>query len=136
MMNAIILKNIRRIFKRTIGVIKRQVKEVVAVDDISFEIKAGELFGLLGPNGAGKTTLVKMLITTFSTAVLGLLMGCVGLITRNVMLINNTIYFMLLLFSGANLDISTLPKWMQMISNFIPLTRGIALSQIIIEVGK
>jgi len=62
-MNAIILKNIRRIFKTTIGVIKRQVKEVVAVDDISFEIKAGELFGLLGPNGAGKTTMVKMLTT-------------------------------------------------------------------------
>ena len=32
-------------------------------------------------------------ITTFSTASLGLLMGCLGLITRNVMLVNNTVYF-------------------------------------------
>jgi ABC-2 type transport system ATP-binding protein len=33
------------------------------VEDISFQIQEGELFGLLGPNGAGKTTTVKMLTT-------------------------------------------------------------------------
>jgi ABC-2 type transport system ATP-binding protein len=44
-------------------VIKRSSKEIVAVDDVSFEIQEGELFGLLGPNGAGKTTTVKMLTT-------------------------------------------------------------------------
>jgi len=34
-----------------------------AVDNISFEVKEGELFGLLGPNGAGKTTTLNMLTT-------------------------------------------------------------------------
>ncbi|MCD6371213.1 MAG: ATP-binding cassette domain-containing protein [Candidatus Aenigmarchaeota archaeon] len=34
-----------------------------AVDNISFEVKKGELFGLLGPNGAGKTTTINMLST-------------------------------------------------------------------------
>jgi len=34
-----------------------------AVDNISFNVKKGEIFGLLGPNGAGKTTLIKMLVT-------------------------------------------------------------------------
>ena len=34
---------------------------LVAVDDISFEVKKGELFGFLGPNGAGKTTTIRML---------------------------------------------------------------------------
>ena len=35
----------------------------VAVDDLSFHVKKGEIFGLLGPNGAGKTTTIKMLAT-------------------------------------------------------------------------
>ena len=36
---------------------------IKAVDDISFNIKEGEVFGLLGPNGAGKTTTIRMLLT-------------------------------------------------------------------------
>lgn len=34
----------------------------VAVDDVSFSIQRGEIFGLLGPNGAGKTTTIRMLL--------------------------------------------------------------------------
>ena len=37
-------------------------KEVVAVDDVSFSVGAGEVYGLLGPNGAGKTTTLRMLL--------------------------------------------------------------------------
>lgn len=62
-MDAIEVSHLRRIFSSQIGVIKRTTREVVAVDDISFQIQEGELFGLLGPNGAGKTTTVKMLTT-------------------------------------------------------------------------
>jgi ABC-2 type transport system ATP-binding protein len=36
---------------------------LVAVEDVSFSVKAGEIFGLIGPNGAGKSTLIKMLTT-------------------------------------------------------------------------
>jgi ABC-2 type transport system ATP-binding protein len=47
----------------------------VAVDDISFDIKKGEIFGLLGPNGAGKSTTIRMLSTlsrpTKGTATIG-----------------------------------------------------------------
>ncbi|MFQ6116684.1 MAG: ATP-binding cassette domain-containing protein, partial [Candidatus Bipolaricaulia bacterium] len=35
---------------------------IVAVDDISFSVERGEIFGLLGPNGAGKSTTIKVLI--------------------------------------------------------------------------
>jgi ABC-2 type transport system ATP-binding protein len=63
LVNAIEVSHFRRTFKSNIGVIKRTTKEIVAVDDVSFEIREGELFGLLGPNGAGKTTTVKMLTT-------------------------------------------------------------------------
>ncbi len=34
----------------------------VAVDNVSFEVSAGEIFGFLGPNGAGKTTTIKMIV--------------------------------------------------------------------------
>ena len=62
-MNAIEVSHLRRIYKVTVGVVRRSIKEVVAVDDISFDVAQGELFGLVGPNGAGKTTTVKMLAT-------------------------------------------------------------------------
>ncbi len=39
----------------------RTYKSVVAVDELSFQIEAGERIGFLGPNGAGKTTTLKML---------------------------------------------------------------------------
>ncbi len=36
-----------------------------AVDDVSFDIRGGEIFGLLGPNGAGKTTMIRMILDLF-----------------------------------------------------------------------
>jgi ABC-2 type transport system ATP-binding protein len=38
-------------------------KTVIAVNDISFDVRRGEIFGLLGPNGAGKSTLIRILTT-------------------------------------------------------------------------
>lgn len=51
-MNAIEIKNISKSY----GGIK-------ALDNVSFEVKKGELFGLIGPDGAGKTTLFRLLTT-------------------------------------------------------------------------
>jgi ABC-2 type transport system ATP-binding protein len=59
---AIEARHLRRVYvtgRRLFG----QRKEIVAVEDISFSIPAGTIFGLLGPNGAGKTTTIKMLST-------------------------------------------------------------------------
>ncbi len=41
--------------------VKRKYTDVKAVDDVSFQIDAGEIIGFLGPNGAGKTTTLKVL---------------------------------------------------------------------------
>lgn len=40
-----------------------KTKKKVAVDDVSFEAREGEIFGLLGPNGAGKTTTLRSIAT-------------------------------------------------------------------------
>lgn len=41
----------------------KRFNNLVAVDNISFDIELGEIFGILGPNGAGKTTILSMLAT-------------------------------------------------------------------------
>ena len=43
--------------------LSKSYQEVKALDDISFEVNRGELFGLIGPDGAGKTTLMRILTT-------------------------------------------------------------------------
>jgi ABC-2 type transport system ATP-binding protein len=43
----------------TVDHLRKSYGRVVAVDDVSFEVEAGEIFGILGPNGAGKTTTVE-----------------------------------------------------------------------------
>jgi ABC-2 type transport system ATP-binding protein len=54
----------------------RKFGDFVAVDDISFDVPAGQIFGFLGPNGSGKTTTIRMLLgllkpTTGTAMVLG-----------------------------------------------------------------
>ncbi|HXV28337.1 MAG TPA: ABC transporter ATP-binding protein, partial [bacterium] len=39
-----------------------------ALEDVSFSVRQGEIFGLLGPNGSGKTTLFRILATSFPPA--------------------------------------------------------------------
>ena len=43
--------------------LSKRFGEVTAVDNLSFEVAAGEVYGLLGPNGAGKTSTLRMLAT-------------------------------------------------------------------------
>mgnify|MGYP000871478797 CR=1 FL=1 len=46
----------------TDGLVKK-FGDLVAVDNVSFDVRKGEIFGFLGPNGAGKTTTIRMLCT-------------------------------------------------------------------------
>ena len=45
-----------------LNITTKRYDSLTAVDNVSFNVKAGEYFALLGPNGAGKTTIVKMLL--------------------------------------------------------------------------
>jgi ABC-type multidrug transport system ATPase subunit len=45
--------------------IVKSFDKTIAVDDVSFDVEKGEIFGLIGPDGAGKTTLFRMLTTLF-----------------------------------------------------------------------
>jgi len=53
-MNAITLNNITKTYNK---------KTILAVDDVSFSVPKGEIFGLIGPDGAGKSTIFRMLTT-------------------------------------------------------------------------
>src|SRR5512147_1612613 len=50
----------------TVQNLSKQFKSLKAVDDISFSVDEGEVFGFLGPNGAGKTTTINILCTLLS----------------------------------------------------------------------
>ncbi len=48
-----------------VSAVKKNFGKVQAVQDVSFEVYPGEIFGLLGPNGAGKTTTIRMMLDIF-----------------------------------------------------------------------
>ena len=59
----VVLEHLRKEFTQRGAARKANPAPFVAVDDVSFTIPQGEIFGLLGPNGAGKTTTIKMIST-------------------------------------------------------------------------
>ena len=46
--------------------LKKKIGKKLIIDDLSFEVRPGEVFGFLGPNGAGKTTTIRMLLGLIS----------------------------------------------------------------------
>ncbi len=59
MTSVISVRDLKKIYKSQ----GRLLRQVTALDGISFEVERGEFFGLLGPNGAGKTTTIGILTT-------------------------------------------------------------------------
>ncbi len=62
-MNAIEVQGISKSYGKATGGRGRQGGQLKALDDVSFSVGKGEVFGLIGPDGAGKTTLFRILCT-------------------------------------------------------------------------
>jgi ABC-2 type transport system ATP-binding protein len=50
----------------TLDRVTKRFDDFVAINDLSFQVRRGSIFGLLGPNGAGKTTTIRMIVDIFA----------------------------------------------------------------------
>ena len=66
-----------------------------------------------------------VVVTTLSCTAFGMLLGSIGLRAKDFWFAANLSYFLMLLFCGVNIPLSTLPGWMSAISRILPLTHGI-----------
>jgi ABC-2 type transport system permease protein len=66
-----------------------------------------------------------VVVTVASCTALGMLIGSIGLRARDVFFAANLVYFLMLLFCGVNIDVDSLPGWMEAIGRALPLTHGI-----------
>jgi oligopeptide/dipeptide ABC transporter ATP-binding protein len=61
----LVIENLVKHFPIRAGVFQRQIGEVRAVEDVSFSIERGEIFGLVGESGSGKSTVGKTIVRIF-----------------------------------------------------------------------
>jgi ABC-2 type transport system permease protein len=83
------------------------------------------ILGIDIPASAWGPIALVIFVSAFSCTGLGLICAAAGLRVRETAVLNNIIFGLLLIFTGANVPIDELPGWMQSISNRIPLTHGI-----------
>jgi ABC-2 type transport system permease protein len=86
---------------------------------------SGLILGIDVPLSAWPAIALVIFVSTFSCTGLGLICAGIGLRVRETSVLNNVIFGLLLIFTGANVRIDELPGWMQAISERVPLTHGI-----------
>jgi ABC-2 type transport system permease protein len=77
------------------------------------------------PRATWPSIALAIAVSSFACTGLGLICAAIGLRVRETAVLNNVLFGLLLIFTGANVAVSELPEWMQWISNRIPLTHGI-----------
>lgn len=93
------------------------------------------LFGLGITAGELARIAPLILAATISCSGLGLLLGALGLRLRDVFLLANVSFVLLLLLTGANVSRSVLPGWMQAAGDVLPLTHAIAGTRLAVDGG-
>jgi len=75
------------------------------------------------------TLALVVVVTTVSCTAFGLAVGALGLRLRDVFLVANPAYFLMLLLCGVNVRLDALPTWLATIGRSLPLTHGIAAAR-------
>jgi ABC-2 type transport system permease protein len=83
------------------------------------------ILGVSLPSGSIPGLAVVIVVASFSCTGLGLINAAVSLRVRENAVLSNVIFGFLLIFTGANVPLDTLPSWMSAISGWLPITHGI-----------
>jgi ABC-2 type transport system permease protein len=96
-------------------------------------VAASLLLGIHLPLSTWGPIAAVIFVSTFSCTGLGLVCAGIGLRVRETSVMNNVLFGLLLVFTGANVAIAELPGWMQAISERVPLTHGIHAARRVAE---
>ncbi|CAB4686985.1 unannotated protein [freshwater metagenome] len=81
----------------------------------------------------GLTSLPALALVTIVTAAsctcFGMVLGSIGLRGKDFFFVANLAYYLLLLFCGINVPLGSMPQWMQVVGNCLPLTHGVAAAR-------
>ena len=88
-------------------------------------VVGGAIVGIDVPASAVGPLALTIAVSAASCTGLGLLIAAVGLRVRETAVLNNIVFGVLLVFTGANVPLAELPGWMSFISQGLPLTHGI-----------
>jgi ABC-2 type transport system permease protein len=86
---------------------------------------AGLIMRIEIPLSAWPAILVVIAVASFACTGLGLITAAIGLRVRETAVLNNIIFGLLLIFTGANVPLDLMPGWMEAIGRGVPLTHGI-----------
>jgi ABC-2 type transport system permease protein len=86
---------------------------------------AGLIMRIEIPLSAWPAILVVITVASFACTGLGLITAAIGLRVRETSVLNNILFGLLLIFTGANVPLEEMPGWMEAIGRSVPLTHGI-----------
>ena len=92
-------------------------------------VVGGAILGVTFSVGTLAPVAVVVAVAAFACTGVGLVNAALGLVIRDVGILNNLLFGFLLVFTGANVPIDLLPGWIRTISQGLPLTHGIAAAR-------
>ena len=88
-------------------------------------VVGGAIVGMQVPASAWGPIALATAVSAFSCTGLGLVNAGLGFVVRETSVLSNIIFGLLLVFTGANVPVDQLPRWMQIVSEGMPFTHGI-----------